>query len=50
MTTELLLANHNRECLTCNRSKNCELQNLSEELGIEEVAFEGAKRETVVDE
>lgn len=49
MTTELLLANHNRECLTCNRSKNCELQNLSEELGIEEVAFEGAKRESEID-
>jgi len=48
-TTELLLANHNRECLTCSRSKNCELQNLSEELGIEEVSFEGAKRETKID-
>lgn len=48
-TTELLLANHNRECLTCYRSKNCELQNLSEELGIEEVSFEGAKRDVPVD-
>jgi NADH dehydrogenase/NADH:ubiquinone oxidoreductase subunit G len=49
MTTELLLANHNRECLTCSRSQNCELQNLSEELGIEQVSFEGAKREEKID-
>ncbi len=48
-TTELLLANHNRECLTCARNKNCELQSLSEELGIEEVTFEGAKREAKID-
>ena len=25
---ELLLSNHKRECLTCVRSKNCELQSL----------------------
>ncbi len=49
MTTELLLANHNRECLTCSRSQNCELQNLSEELGIEQVRFEGVKREAKID-
>lgn len=44
-TVELLLANHNRECTTCVRSKNCELQSVSEELGIREIGFEGAKRE-----
>ena len=28
---ELLLANHDKECLTCEKSGNCELQKLSEE-------------------
>ncbi len=50
VTTELLLANHNRECLTCSRSQNCELQNLSEELGIEQISYEGAKREERIDD
>lgn len=44
-TVELLLANHNRECTTCVRSKNCELQSVSEELGIRDIGFEGVKRE-----
>lgn len=49
-TVELILANHNRECLTCFRNKNCELQSLSDELGIDEVRFEGAKRKPVLDD
>ncbi len=49
-TTELLLANHNRECLMCSRSGNCELQNLSEELGVSDVAFQGEKREEIIDD
>ena len=31
---ELLLSNHNRECTTCVRSDNCELQTLCKELGV----------------
>jgi len=42
-TLELILSNHDRECLTCIRNGNCELQSLSEELGINEVPFEGEK-------
>ena len=49
-TVELILANHNRECLTCFRNRNCELQTLSEELGIEEISFEGEKRPGTVDD
>lgn len=49
-TVELLLANHNRECTTCVRSKNCELQSVSEELGIRDIRFEGAKREPNFDD
>lgn len=46
---ELILANHNRECLTCFRNRNCELQTIAEELGIEEVRFTGEKREPEFD-
>lgn len=49
-TVELLLANHNRECTTCVRSRNCELQSLSEELGIRSIGFEGVKREPSFDD
>jgi iron-only hydrogenase group A len=37
---ELILANHNRECLSCARNKNCELQKLSDEMGIGDVYYE----------
>ena len=40
-SVELILSNHNRECLSCKRNQNCELQKLSEELGIRENRFEG---------
>jgi len=49
-TVELILANHNRECLTCSRNKNCELQSVAEELGIKEVSYTGAKRVATVDD
>jgi NADP-reducing hydrogenase subunit HndD len=38
---ELILSNHNRECTTCVRSTNCELQNLTRELGVESVPYAG---------
>ncbi len=46
---ELILANHNRECLTCKRNQNCELQNLCDELGIDQVRFQGEKRKPTID-
>ena len=36
MTLELLLSVHDRKCLTCERSGNCELQKLCNDMGIEE--------------
>lgn len=47
---ELILANHNRECLTCFRNGSCELQTISEELGIDNVSFPGEKREAHIDD
>jgi NADP-reducing hydrogenase subunit HndD len=38
---ELILSDHNRECTSCIRSSNCELQALSKDLGVEEVSFQG---------
>jgi NADH-quinone oxidoreductase subunit G/NADP-reducing hydrogenase subunit HndD len=43
LVVELLLANHPKQCLTCDRSQNCELQELALEMGIHEVRFKGAK-------
>ena len=50
LNLELLLSNHNRECTTCVRSQNCELQALCRELGVDEYAFDGSKNEHTVDE
>ena len=47
---ELLLSNHDRKCLTCVRSRNCELQTLAEELGVRDIRFEGYKSEYPIDD
>ncbi|MDO5124102.1 MAG: NADH-dependent [FeFe] hydrogenase, group A6 [Eubacteriales bacterium] len=42
-TLELILSNHDKKCLSCPRSNNCELQALCKEYGVEdENKFEGA--------
>ena len=44
---ELLLSNHDKKCLSCVRSTNCELQALCREYGVEdENRFAGAMTET----
>ncbi len=41
-TLELILSTHERRCLSCVRSQNCELQTLCREMGVEEeTAFAG---------
>lgn len=47
---ELILANHNRECLICARNGTCELQKLCEELGVDNIPYDGAKRKAVLDD
>ena len=39
MIVELLLANHPKDCLTCIRNKDCQLQSLAEIFGIRESTF-----------
>ncbi len=43
MNLELILANHPKECLICERNGNCELQDLSANLGISETSFPQTK-------
>ena len=50
VTLELLLSNHDKKCLTCVRSRNCELQKLSEELNVKEIRFEGEMIKHPIDE
>jgi iron-only hydrogenase group A len=46
---ELLLSDHNRECTTCNRSENCELQSVSKDLNVRNIRFEGTRSKTGID-
>lgn len=42
---ELILANHDRECTTCEKSGSCELQKYSEEYGIRNIKFPTLQKE-----
>ncbi len=47
---ELLLSNHDRKCLTCDRNQKCELQKLADDLGVTEITYEGERNVYDVDE
>ena len=50
-TLEMILSTHNRSCLSCVRSGNCELQTLCYEYGIENPAnFDGVVPENIYDD
>ncbi len=48
-TLELMLSTHEKKCLSCVRSTNCELQKLCRDYGVDENAFGGAKPEYALD-
>ncbi|MDR0992639.1 MAG: [FeFe] hydrogenase, group A [Ruminococcus sp.] len=49
-TLELILSTHNKKCLSCVRSDNCELQKLCRDLGVEdEFAFKGENEQYEID-
>ena len=48
-TLELILSTHDKKCLSCVRSTNCELQKLCRDYGVEESAFGGFKPEYELD-
>lgn len=49
-TVELILSNHSKDCLSCSRNQKCELQTLSEELGIRDVKYVGETSLRTIDE
>ena len=48
-TLELILSTHEKKCLSCVRSTNCELQKLCRDYGVEETTFEGFKPQYELD-
>ena len=50
-TLQLLLSNHDRKCLSCVRSGNCELQQLCKELGVtDEGYYDGERTPSIIDD
>jgi len=43
VVVELLLSEHEGDCKTCDRNEDCELQNISHDLGITKLRYEGEK-------
>ncbi len=43
MSVELLLSNHPKDCLTCAKNLECDLQSLSQELGVRDIKWEGIR-------
>lgn len=50
MILDLILSNHHRDCLTCERNGNCELQTLAVKFNVQGVRYEGTKNEHKVDD
>lgn len=48
ITLELILSNHDRQCLTCVRSENCELQKLAKELNVTDIRFDAIGEKEVL--
>ena len=49
-TVSLILSNHSKDCLSCIRNQNCELQTLSDSLGIRDVKYQGEKTAITYDD
>ncbi len=47
---DLILSNHDRECLTCTRNGNCELQKLAQEFYVDEIEYQGSRNEYEIDD
>ena len=47
---DLILSSHNRDCLTCVRNGNCELQTLAEKFGVTDIEYKGEKVEEHIDD
>lgn len=49
-SVELIMSNHNKNCLSCVRNQNCELQSLTQELGVRENKYDGEYTARTYDE
>ncbi|OPL09639.1 MAG: NADH:ubiquinone oxidoreductase [delta proteobacterium ML8_F1] len=49
MAIELLLSNHPQDCLVCPKNLECELQALSQEMGVREIKWIGEKMDYPID-
>lgn len=47
---DLIISNHNKNCLTCSRMGKCELQELAVKFGIQEIEYEGEKTSNEIDD
>ncbi len=47
---DLLLSNHNKDCLTCIRSGNCELQALAIKFNVKKIEYDGEKSNHEIDD
>lgn len=47
---DLIISNHAKDCLTCTRSGNCELQALATKFNVLKVEFEGERAEHTIDD
>jgi NADH-quinone oxidoreductase subunit G/NADP-reducing hydrogenase subunit HndD len=47
---ELMLSDHNKECLSCWRNQNCELQELGNTIQIDEYRYEGSRSKDFIDD
>ena len=50
VTLELILSSHEKKCLSCVRSINCELQKLARDLNIQDIRFEGEEQNYPIDD
>ena len=47
---DLIISNHAKDCLTCTRSGNCELQTLATKFNVLNIEFEGERTEHKIDD
>ena len=47
---DLILSNHDRECLTCTRNGNCELQRLAQQFYVDDIRFKGDRNVHEIDD
>ena len=47
---DLIISNHDKDCLTCSRMGNCELQALASKFGIQNIEYKGEREEHPVDD